>query len=200
MAPFPGSLIFSTLFLFLLGAAQLSFCSHPPGEGRSTGGGAQGQQGKTDRSYQSKAGPDSSTASSREQKVAELLNRERKSKGLSTLVVSQRAAEAARMHSSDMARNDIFRHGGSDGSDGGERLKRVGYNWSAWGEIIGWETEGSPEYMVRHWMNSPPHRSTILSRDYEEFGVGLVRAGKAGKGYYWTVNFGKKDARSRSAR
>jgi uncharacterized protein YkwD len=197
MAPWPVSLILSTLLLFLLGTAQLSLCSHTPGESGWTRGPVQGEEGKPDRSYQSKA--DSSTASSREQKVAELLNRERKSRGLSSLMVSQRAAEAARMHSSDMSRNDFFSHNGSDGADGGERLKRAGYTWSAWGEIIGWETEGSPESMVRQWMNSPPHRSAILSRDYEEFGVGLIRAGKTGKGYYWTVNFGKKSARSKSA-
>ncbi|MCK7514136.1 MAG: hypothetical protein MZV70_65750 [Desulfobacterales bacterium] len=76
-----------------------------------------------DRSYQSKT--DSSTGSLREQKVAELLEQGKKEQGTFHFMVSQRAAEAARMHCSDMARNDIFSRGGSDGSDGGERLKRV---------------------------------------------------------------------------
>lgn len=59
------------------------------------------------------------------------------------------------------------------------------------GEIIarGWSGDdtGSPERVVRGWMNSPDHRAGILKGQYREAGVGVtsIRPGE----YYWCVVF-----------
>lgn len=59
----------------------------------------------------------------------------REAAGLHT-TYDDRVADAARMHADDMARHPGLTHTGSDGLDGGERLRRAGYEWSQWGEIV----------------------------------------------------------------
>ena len=100
--------------------------------------------------------------------------------------------QAARRHSRDMADNNFTSHTGSDGSNGGQRMEEAGYDWTAWGEIIGWGFGADTSSMVNWWMNSPPHRSIILSSSFEDFGVGYARNSTSDWGHYWTVNFGKR--------
>jgi uncharacterized protein YkwD len=127
-----------------------------------------------------------------EQSIANQLNQQRNSNGLPSLSLVSELTQAARRHSRNMADHNFTSHTGSDGSNGGQRMEEAGYDWSAWGEIIGWGFGGDTSKMVNWWMNSPPHKSTILSSSFEDFGVGYAINPTSDWGHYWTVNFGKR--------
>jgi len=93
-----------------------------------------------------------------------------------------------------MADNGFTGHTGSDGSYGGQRMEEARYDWTTWGEIIGWGFGGDTSSMVNWWMDSPVHRSIILSSSFEDFGAGYARDPTSDWGHYWTVNFGKRAA------
>jgi len=101
-----------------------------------------------------------------------LVNVERATRGLPNLFVDARVTEAARAHAADMAANRRMQHVGSDGSDGGIRLARTGYEWSSWGENIG-AGFVDPLTLFQSWMNSPDHRANLLG-DSADVGVGVV--------------------------
>ncbi len=127
-----------------------------------------------------------------EQSIADQINQQRDANALPPLTLVSELTQAARRHSRDMADNNFTSHTGSDGSTAGQRMREAGYDWIAWGEIIGWGFGGDPERMVNWWMNSPTHRSIILSSTYEDYGVGYARNPSSDFGHYWTVNFGKR--------
>ena len=45
----------------------------------------------------------------------------------------------------------------------------------------------TPQEVMNSWMNSPGHRSNILSSVYNQIGVGVARDSKGV--YYWTQQF-----------
>ena len=127
-----------------------------------------------------------------EQSVADQLTQQRAANGLASLTLVSELTQSARRHSRDMAENNFTGHTGSDGSNGGQRMEEAGYDWIRWGEIIGWGFGGSTESMVDWWMNSPTHRSLILSSDFDDFGVGYAFEPGSDWVHYWTVNFGRR--------
>jgi uncharacterized protein YkwD len=62
-----------------------------------------------------------------EQELIDLVNAERKKRGLTPYTFNSLLFQAARGHSLDMASHNFFGHTGSDGSNPGTRLTRVGY-------------------------------------------------------------------------
>jgi uncharacterized protein YkwD len=105
-----------------------------------------------------------------------LLNNQRRHRGLPRLHENHRLDAASQRHARDMARRHYFEHGDFLG-----RIKATDYlsgagNWSV-GENIAWGSGswGRPAAIVRMWMNSPPHRENILSRDFHEIGIGIAR-------------------------
>lgn len=92
--------------------------------------------------------------------------------------------KAAYNHSLDMYTNEYFSHVAPDGSNGGVRITRVGYNWKAFGENIaaGYRSE---KEVVDGWLSSPGHCKNIMSTNFKEMGVARV-------GNYWTQEFGSK--------
>jgi uncharacterized protein YkwD len=127
-----------------------------------------------------------------EQSIADMLNQRRGDNGLSSLSLVSELTQAARRHALDMAENDFTGHTGFDGSNAAERMQDAGYDPLYWGEIIGWGFGGSAESMIDWWMNSPTHRSIILSTRFEDFGVGYVYLAGSDWGHYWTVVFGTR--------
>jgi uncharacterized protein YkwD len=93
---------------------------------------------------------------------------------------SQLAAAAAN-HSEDMAQVGQLNHTGSDGSNAGARLVRVGYNWQQYGENIasGFTSSSS---VLRAWINSPGHCRNLMGANFTEMGA-------ARKDNYWTQVF-----------
>jgi uncharacterized protein YkwD len=118
-------------------------------------------------------------------RVVAIVNLRRAEAGLRPLWLHADVHTAARKHSADQARTDRMTHTGSDGSDAGQRIRREGYRWSAWGENVamGYAT---PRAVMRAWMHSPGHRANILTRSFRHIGVG-VRRSEDGT-IYWTMD------------
>lgn len=93
---------------------------------------------------------------------------------------SQMAAAAAN-HSEDMAREGQLNHTGSDGSNAGTRLERVGYNWQQYGENIASGFTSSSD-VLRAWIGSPGHCRNLMGANFTEMGA-------ARKDNYWTQVF-----------
>jgi uncharacterized protein YkwD len=63
--------------------------------------------------------------------------------------------------------------------------RKFGYmnapSWS-WGENLAWGRGklGTPRNILKAWLNSPPHRSTMLNGSFEHVGLGLKRGSFSG--------------------
>lgn len=105
------------------------------------------------------------------QKIFELTNKERTSRGLAPLEFKQDLADGAYEWAKKMDRTQDFTH-----SHGG------------YGENLFWfAKQGSPELVVEMWMKSEGHRNNILSPDYKTLGVGVS---DSGNGTYAVQRFG----------
>ena len=118
--------------------------------------------------------------------VVRLTNLERTSRGLTALtttnvVLNQAAAVRANETTA------YFSHTRPDGRDwytaytdlGGARYRELGENL-AYGQP-------TPAWAINDWMNSPPHRSTLLHPTFTHIGIGIAQD-SAGR-YYWTQLF-----------
>ena len=130
----------------------------------------------------------------KEWQMVDAINAARAARGLPPLQGNDRLATAARGHADDIARHPGLEHTGSDGSDGGERIRRSGYAWTEWGEVVGWGWDGDVGPMVNWWLNSPEHARRILDTDMVDVGVGYVAAPDTEWGHYWTVNLARGDS------
>jgi uncharacterized protein YkwD len=108
-------------------------------------------------------------------------------KAVQPLAWNKMLAQAALNHSIDMAKNGFLSHKGSDGSDPGERLSRVGYQWVAYGEDIG-QGSRTPEEAVRRWLKSDMHCKNIMNPEFKE--AGSAHARSSNLRIYWTLVFG----------
>lgn len=115
--------------------------------------------------------------------LVDLINVERARRGLPNLHLTDLISAAARVHATDMAATRRMRHAGSDGSDGGTRLTRVGYAWSSWGENIGAGFR-DPAELFTAWMNSGSHRDNLLG-NFSEVGIAVVTASDGVP--YWSL-------------
>jgi uncharacterized protein YkwD len=128
-----------------------------------------------------------------------LLNAERSRRGLPRLRLNEKLSTAADRHSRDMVARNFFSHDSPSGASFVDRVRRTGYlrsarSWSL-GENLAWGSggRGTPEQIVRAWMNSPGHRANVLTGRYREVGIGVaegapVRAGGVAATY--TTDFG----------
>jgi uncharacterized protein YkwD len=116
-----------------------------------------------------------------EQYVFQFLNMERVNNGLPPLIWDDQLAEAARMHSTDMAERDYLSHYSPEGEGVENRLNKVGYRFSVAGENIfeatyleNREPSELAKIIITGWMESKGHRFNILNGAYQECGVGIV--------------------------
>lgn len=63
--------------------------------------------------------------------------------------------------------------------------RKFGYtsgNWQ-WGENLAYGVgkRGSARNVMQAWLNSPPHRSTMLRGSFDDLGLGLRRGGFSGR-------------------
>ncbi len=110
-----------------------------------------------------------------EQRVVELVNDYRATKGLPPLKRVPALDLAARYHARDMRVDNYFNHDSYDGTTmvckWSERLTAFYTNWNWLGENIA-AGYVSPEKVMEGWLNSPGHRANIESVNYWEIGVG----------------------------
>ncbi|GLY21121.1 CAP domain-containing protein [Micromonospora sp. NBRC 101691] len=125
------------------------------------------------------------TGGTEQAQVVALVNAERAKAGCGAVSVDAKLTTAAQRHSEDQAATRKMSHTGSDGSNVGDRLDRVGYDWRGYGENVAWNQQ-TPAAVMSAWMNSSGHRANILNCAFTEIGVGVARS----NGPYWTQVFG----------
>ena len=121
--------------------------------------------------------PSSTGSSELERRVFDLLNTERRSKGLRELEWSDDVAAVARVHSQNMANGRFFSHRGSDGSMVDERADRMGLGaWRVIGETIAYMRgyDDPATLAVEKWMQSTEHRKNLLGSNWKESAVGVA--------------------------
>lgn len=121
-----------------------------------------------------------------ENEVIRLVNVERSKKGLQPLVQNWQLSRVARYKSQDMINKNYFSHTSPTYGSPFTMMQNFGVKFSAAGENIAMGQTSASAVMVS-WMNSPGHRSNILSPTYNQIGVGLA-IDKSGK-KYWTQQF-----------
>jgi uncharacterized protein YkwD len=123
-----------------------------------------------------------------EDSIIDRMNQVRRSHGLRPLRANTKLRAASLFHSRDMGRRGYFEHDSISGTAFWRRIERFypsrGFRSWTVGENLLWGTDTyDAAFAVREWMNSPPHRENILSRDWREVGIGAVYFANAGGEY-----------------
>jgi uncharacterized protein YkwD len=128
-----------------------------------------------------------------------LINKERASRGVGQLSSHGQLATAAQRHSNRMVRRSCFDHVCPGEPGIAPRVRRTGYMDGASSMGIGENIaaiggqRATPATTVKKWMNSPPHRETMLRGGFEHVGVGMSHGtpwgGRKGGGTF-TADFG----------
>ena len=127
-----------------------------------------------------------------------LVNRQRDQAGLHPLDRNKKLQKAAQRHNERMDGTGCFSHECPGEAPLDTRLDEyLSGGLSAWGigENVAWGSGdyGTPESIVKAWMQSPGHRANILSHDWREIGIGFSTgspaSGSADAGIY-TTDFG----------
>jgi uncharacterized protein YkwD len=118
-----------------------------------------------------------------------LANSERAAAGLAPLVEDAMLNSAASGHSNFQAQTKTMTHTGSGGSDLGQRLSSVGYQYAAGAENVAYGYANCAD-VIKGWMNSPGHRANILSSAVTDIGVAAATASNGS--IYWTMDLGKR--------
>ena len=152
------------------------------------------QAGRKDSAYWSKNQVKSKASCEVAYTVHQLVNKERKKRGLPSLAYDHHLAYIARGHSKDMAHYDYLGHDNHKGESPTDRAIRKGYNcfgstYSGIGENChqiwnhGYDKTGKKyrkkldkiaSEAVRGWMKSDGHRANILNPRYQVEGVGFA--------------------------
>ncbi len=130
-----------------------------------------------------------SNASAIQSDVAQMMNAERRKRGLRALTFSPRLQRAAQRHVCDMAANGVQSHRGSDGSNFARRLRAAG-GCGPGGENIAWGQRSAASVMAG-WMGSSGHRANILHRRATSYGIAVAQPGpRVGGGPRWVMVVG----------
>jgi hypothetical protein len=122
-----------------------------------------------------------------EREIFTQTNAERVKIGLKPLIFDPRLSAAARLHALEMAQKNYFSH--TSPTKGlqtpTDRIHAAGnLDWGA-GENIALNEEPAAKVgatLMRQWLNSPPHRASILDKTYTHIGIGVYRDA-AGRSY-----------------
>ena len=116
-------------------------------------------------------------------RVIELVNQERTSRGLQPLVKDDRLMVAAAARAKELSQR--YSHTRPDGSECFTILWHLGIDYAYAGENIAMG-QRTPEIVMNDWMNSSGHRANILNENYDCIGVGYTMV----DGYpYWVQLF-----------
>ncbi len=130
--------------------------------------------------------PDTNPLALYESQVAELVNKERASRGLSPLKFDSELSRIARKKSQDMIDKKYFSHISPTYGSPFDMMQKFGLRFSAGGENIAYGQKTAAEVM-NVWMNSSGHKANILSGAYTHIGVGVAKM--ANGTLYWTQLF-----------
>jgi uncharacterized protein YkwD len=108
------------------------------------------------------------------EKLLQLTNAERESKGLPTLSYNEKLEQAAQAKAKDMFQNNYWAHYSPDGSTTPWTfIHATGYQYEYAGENLAKNFMFS-DTTVKAWMNSPTHRDNLLRKEYTEVGFAVV--------------------------
>jgi uncharacterized protein YkwD len=130
------------------------------------------------------------TTSGASSEAADLLNRinaVRAQNSLPPYTLNDQLVAAAQRHSQDMANTGNISHAGSDGSTARDRILATGYAAVATAEGI--YAGASLDDAWNFWSTDPDHRPSLLSAQYKEIGLGVVKGASL---TYFTVTFGAR--------
>ncbi len=130
--------------------------------------------------------PTTTAITTMENEVIRLTNIERSKKGLGALKANWQLSRCARYKSQDMINKNYFAHQSPTYGSPFDMIESFGISMAAGGENIAMG-QRTPQEVVTAWMNSPGHRSNILSTAYTEIGVGCAKSSNGS--YYWTQMF-----------
>jgi uncharacterized protein YkwD len=119
-----------------------------------------------------------------EQEIFDLTNVLRARHKINEIQWDESTAEAAFMHSKDMAETNDFSHTSKKFGDLENRLKTAQVVYQTAGENIAANYTDGPA-VIEGWLNSKGHRESLLSKDYTHLGVGVYQK-------YYTQNFIEK--------
>lgn len=108
-----------------------------------------------------------------EQRLVQLINRERAQRGLSTLVIDERLTRAAREHTRLLIKNNELNHQFRGEPILELRLSSTGLRFDSSGENLALDSDGAESAHVS-LMRSPPHRANILRPEFSAVGVGAI--------------------------
>ena len=126
------------------------------------------------------------TTASQEDEVIRLVNVERSKQGLQLLTKNWELCRVARYKSADMANKGYFSHTSPTYGSPFKMMESFGIRFSSAGENIAYG-QRTPQEVMNGWMNSPGHRSNILSPSYTQIGVGMAK--NSSGVLYWTQMF-----------
>ena len=133
---------------------------------------------------------DDTKLSKDEERILELTNEARAKEKLPALKVNAILVKVARAHAANMAKQHKMEHV-LDDKDPAQRIDKAGYDYRSVGENIAVGEKGAKvDAVFKGWMESKVHHDNILSRKYDEIGLGLATDDK-GETYY-TQDFGKR--------
>lgn len=117
-----------------------------------------------------------------EKRLFDLINEERRKRGLNPVIYDAALSQVARNYSHKMATENFFEHTAPDGSQVQNRAENAGIRFNAIGENLAF-AQGMPQDIAvefsQGWMNSPGHRENILTPDWQKSGMGIsIKNGK----------------------
>jgi uncharacterized protein YkwD len=143
-----------------------------------------------------------------EASVVREMNRVRAARGLSPLRAAPALRTAARSHSQSMLAHGFFSHDSADGTAFSERIRRyytnAGYaRWSVGEALMASQARAvDAEAIVTAWLDSPSHRTIILSATWRDTGIGVLYAPSApatfggAEAIVVTADFGLREGRA----
>lgn len=108
-----------------------------------------------------------------------LVNKERKTLGLSPLVFDSQLADVARAYAEDMLKRGYFSHYSKEGLSPFDRMAKRDIVFSFAGENLA--LAPNVELAMQGLMQSPGHRANILSVNFHKIGIGVIDGGIYGE-------------------
>lgn len=114
-----------------------------------------------------------------EERMLEMINKERVSRGLSPLSADVPLQEVARDFAKDMLRRGYFSHYTLEGLSPFDRMGMVDIFFTSAGENLA--LSPNVDLAMQGFMRSPGHRENILSPDFQKAGIGVIDVGVYGE-------------------
>jgi uncharacterized protein YkwD len=131
-----------------------------------------------------------------EMRFVEILNAERKKRGLTELIMDEDLCRASRYHSYDMGVQNYFEHATYDRNLVSGKLEYVCKTFQRIDKFGNSNAENiaagnsSAESTYTQWYNSPGHYRNMFDKKWTRIGVGYVKVEGSPYSHYWTTDFG----------